>query len=141
MTEAESLHLEAATTALVVIDLQKGIVGRPCEPHATADVVGNSARLANTMRESGGFVVLVTVSFAPGRRDALHPKSDDPGWGSAPLPADWAEIVSEMGPHPGDHLVTKASRAPRATATSAATSRSSSRTRWLPEALPSTSTP
>jgi nicotinamidase-related amidase len=107
MTEAESLHLEAATTALVVIDLQKGIVGRPCEPHATADVVGNSARLANTMRESGGFVVLVTVSFAPGRRDALHPKSDDPGWGSAPLPADWAEIVSEMGPHPGDHLVTK----------------------------------
>ena len=107
MTEPDPLHLEAATTALVVIDLQKGIVGRPCEPHATADVVGNAARLANAMRERGGFVVLVTVSFGPDRRDALHPMSDDPGWGSTPLPADWAEIVSEMGPRPGDHLVTK----------------------------------
>lgn len=33
--------------ALVVIDLQKGIVGMPCGPHATADVVKRSAELAS----------------------------------------------------------------------------------------------
>jgi nicotinamidase-related amidase len=107
MAETGALDLAVETTALVVIDLQKGIVGRPAEPHAAADVVANAARLANAMREKGGFVVLVNVSFGPNRSDALHPVSDDPGWGSTSLPPDWADIVTEMGPRPGDHLVTK----------------------------------
>lgn len=65
MTETRSLELAGATTALLVIDLQKGIVERPSEPHPPAAVVGNAARLAAALREKGGFVVLVTVSFGP----------------------------------------------------------------------------
>jgi nicotinamidase-related amidase len=108
MDETQPLQLTAATTALVVIDLQKGIVERPGEPHAASDVVANAARLANAMRDKGGFVVLVTVSFGPDLRDALRPASDEAGWArSAPPPADWSEIVPNMGPRPDDHLVTK----------------------------------
>lgn len=108
MTEAQQLEIVAADSALVVIDLQKGIVGRTTEPHPAAAVVANSARLAIAMREKGGFVVLVTVAVGPDLRDALRPICDDTSWArSAPPPPDWAEIVAEMGPRPGDHLVVK----------------------------------
>ena len=108
MADIQRLALEPATTALVVIDLQKGIVARPTEPHAAAVVVANAARLAEALREKGGFVVLVTVSYSPDVRDALRPESDDPGWTrSGPVPADFAELVGELAPHAGDHLVIK----------------------------------
>jgi nicotinamidase-related amidase len=108
MADIERLALTPATTALVVIDLQKGIVGRPTEPHAASSVVGNAARLAEALRARGGFVVLVTVSYAPDFRDALRPASDDPGWSRAGTPpADFAELVGELAPRPGDHLVVK----------------------------------
>jgi nicotinamidase-related amidase len=108
MADIKQLALVPATTALVVIDLQKGIVVRSTEPHAAAAVVANAARLAEAMRERGGFVVLVTVSYSPDFRDALRPESDDPGWTRAGTPpADFAELVSELGPRPGDHVVIK----------------------------------
>ena len=51
------------TPALVVIDLQKGIVSRPI-----ADVVPNAAALAKAFRGHGLPVVLVNVTGrAPGR--------------------------------------------------------------------------
>jgi nicotinamidase-related amidase len=53
--------------ALVVIDLQKGIVGMPCGPHATADVVKRSAELAAEFRKRNLPVVFVNVEGrAPG---------------------------------------------------------------------------
>ena len=39
--------------ALVVIDLQKGIVGTPTEPHAAVDVVANAAKLAKEVKLVG----------------------------------------------------------------------------------------
>ena len=36
--------LDARHTAVVVIDLQKGIVARDCAPHAAATVIANTAR-------------------------------------------------------------------------------------------------
>ena len=87
------------TTALVVIDLQKGIVGFPTV-HPTAEIIGRSARLARGFRERGLPVVLVNVTaMAPGRTDAGRPKFS--------LPADWAELVPELEQDPSDHLVTK----------------------------------
>ncbi len=59
------------SAALVVIDLQKGIVGMPCGPHATADVVKRSAELASEFRKRNLPVILVNVEGrAPGRVDA-----------------------------------------------------------------------
>jgi nicotinamidase-related amidase len=108
MTDEKSLSLDSATTALVVIDLQKGIVARSTEPHASAVVVANAARIADAQRAWGGFVVLVRVSYSPDFRDALRPVSDDPGWArSGAPPADFADLVPEMGPRAGDHVVTK----------------------------------
>ena len=93
-------------TALVVIDLQKGIVARQCAPHAAADVVARSARLANHFRESGWPVVLVHVAFAPGRIDGLKQPVDSPNPATT-LPPEWSDFVAEIGPRDGDILITK----------------------------------
>ena len=51
-------------TALVVIDLQRGIVGHPVQPHSAADTVARSAELATAFRKRGLPVVLVNVDFS-----------------------------------------------------------------------------
>src|ERR1700723_1667162 len=85
--------------ALVLIDLQKGIVELPTV-HPSSEIVGRSAQLAQAFRERGLPVVLVNVSGrAPGRTDAGIPKFS--------FPADWTEIVPELEQHPSDHIVTK----------------------------------
>ncbi|MDQ1681955.1 MAG: hypothetical protein QOH99_496, partial [Frankiaceae bacterium] len=52
-------QLEPATTALVLIDLQRSVVAMPVEPHSATSVVANSVALADAFREAGGLVVLV----------------------------------------------------------------------------------
>ncbi|HYH82527.1 MAG TPA: isochorismatase family protein, partial [Longimicrobium sp.] len=96
-----TFSLDPATTALVLIDLQKGIVWRDTAPHTSADVVANAAQLANAFRAKGALVVLVRVAFSPDLRDVLSPPRDEVPPATAPS-ADWAEIVPELGPKPGD---------------------------------------
>jgi nicotinamidase-related amidase len=86
--------------ALVVIDLQKGIVSG-----TIAHVVPHAAALAKTFREHDLPVVLVNVTGrAPGRTDAG-------GHGSiGTLPAGWADIIDEVERQPGDCLITKRRR-------------------------------
>ena len=86
-------------TALVVIDLQKGIVGMPTA-HPTADIVRHAATLAKAFREHGLPVVLVHVTGgAPGRTEQVR---------SAKRPEGWADLVPELDRQPSDHTVTKA---------------------------------
>ncbi|WP_328887281.1 isochorismatase family protein [Streptomyces sp. NBC_00316] len=86
-------------TALVVVDLQKGIVDLPTA-HSSADVVAKSATLADAFRAKGLPVVLVRVTGgAPGRTEGAQ-RSGQPA-------ADWADIVAELGPRDGDIVVTK----------------------------------
>jgi nicotinamidase-related amidase len=101
------LTLVPARTALVVIDLQRGITQAPTAPHRASDVVAHAAALAVAIRATGGSVVLVHVTPSADGGDALHPHTDTPARGSGLLPADWAEIVSELGPEPGDIVVTE----------------------------------
>jgi len=85
--------------ALVVIDLQKGIVGFPTV-HPIGQIVARTAQLARAFRQRGLPVVLVNVAgMAPGRTDAGMPKFA--------FPPDWAELVPELDQHPNDHLITK----------------------------------
>jgi nicotinamidase-related amidase len=85
--------------ALVVIDLQKGIVGLPTL-HPASEIVGRAAQLARAFRKRGLPVVLVNVAGrAPGRTDAGAPKF--------PLPPDWTELAPELEAQAGDYLVTK----------------------------------
>lgn len=88
-----------ANAALIVIDLQKGIVALPTA-HDTAVIVKRSASLARAFRASGRPVVLVHVTgTAPGRTDA----------GTHALPSDPAffEFVPEIEQAPSDHIIEK----------------------------------
>ena len=100
------LTLDPRSTALVVIDLQRGIVARQCGPHAATDVVARSARIADRFRELGAMVVLVNVAFAADKRDMLTPPVDSPN-PPAQLPPHWSHLVEEIGPREGDLLITK----------------------------------
>jgi nicotinamidase-related amidase len=89
--------------ALVVIDLQKGIVSGSVQ-HA----VPNAAALARTFREHDLPVMLVNVTGrAPGRTDA---GSRGAHGSTGTLPAGWADIIDELEQQPGDHLITKRRR-------------------------------
>jgi len=103
---SEALSLEKSKTALVVIDLQKGIVGMPAAPHASGDVIANASALAAAFRKNGMPVFLVRVTPSPDEKDSLHPSTDAPARAWNP-PADWAEIVPQLGPEPGDFVITK----------------------------------
>ncbi|MFJ5293899.1 MULTISPECIES: cysteine hydrolase family protein [unclassified Streptomyces] len=92
------------TAALVVVDLQKGIVSAHTDSQVTA-VVKQAAHLAGEFRRHGLPVVLVNVTGrAPGRTEA--------GWSgsSAALPAGWADLIDELDVRPTDHLITKRRR-------------------------------
>ncbi len=51
-------------------------------------------------------VFLVRVTPSPDGKDALHPAADNAMPAQTPPPG-WADIVSEMGPQPGDFVITK----------------------------------
>jgi nicotinamidase-related amidase len=88
-----------AVPALVLIDLQRGIVGLPTA-HPAGEIVARSASLAKAFRARGFPVVLVNVTgAAPGRTDA--------GWPKMQLPPNWTELVAELDQQPGDILISK----------------------------------
>lgn len=86
-------------SALIVIDLQKGIVGYPTA-HPIGDVIRNAGLLIEAFRRHDLPIVLVNVTGgAPGRTDqARH---------TAEFPADWADLIPELKQQPIDHVVTK----------------------------------
>lgn len=100
-----TMDLDWKRTALVMIDLQKGVVGRDVKPHSAADVVARSRRLADALRARGALVVFVRVSFSAEGKDRLSPACDQPMTGT--LPAGWDEFTPELAPKDGDHVVTK----------------------------------
>jgi nicotinamidase-related amidase len=86
-------------TALILIDLQKGIVGLPVA-HPAPEVVKHASSLAAAFRRHGLPVVLVKVAgVAPGRTE--QPRS------TANWPADWTDLVPELQQQESDHAVTK----------------------------------
>ncbi|UFS58460.1 isochorismatase family protein [Subtercola endophyticus] len=90
-------------TALIVIDLQAGIVKMPVI-HPIDEVIARSAALATEFRRRGLPVVLVSVDGRPGGRTDVNGGSA--GTPSA-FPADWLPLVDELDPQPTDIRVTK----------------------------------
>jgi nicotinamidase-related amidase len=102
------LELSAATTALVLVDLQKAIVTRPTlAPRSGAEVVAAGVTLAERFRAARATVALINVSFAPDFGDALKQPVDRqilrPEDG---LPANFSELVDGLA-SPSDIRVTK----------------------------------
>jgi nicotinamidase-related amidase len=86
------------SAALIVIDMQKGIVSLPTV-HPMAGVTDNIARLCKAFRESRLPVVLVNVAGrAPGRVEATFNFSPPP---------DWADLIPELDQQASDHAITK----------------------------------
>ena len=91
-----------AHIALIVIDLQKGIIALPTA-HPVAAVVQNARALADAFRGHGLPVVLVNVAGgAPGRSDVQAAGGRRPS-----APEGFAELVPELGSDPSDILLTK----------------------------------
>ena len=101
-----NVSIDRSRTALIVIDLQKGIVERKTAPHAAELVVKNAAALAGAFRQLDMPVFLVRVTPSPDGKDALRPIADVPTPVQTPSSL-WAEIVPAMGPKQGDFVITK----------------------------------
>jgi nicotinamidase-related amidase len=86
-------------TALIVIDLQKGIVGS-ADAELIREVLEHAAALADGFRRHGLPVVLVNVAGgAPGRVEQARSITQ--------FPAGWTDLVPELNQQPQDHTVTK----------------------------------
>lgn len=86
-------------SALIVVDLQKGIVGSPFI-HPIADVIERTQALVTAFRELHLPVVLVNVAGgAPGRTE--QPRR------FATFPEGFADLIPELDQRPNDITVTK----------------------------------
>ncbi len=94
---------DPATTALVLIDLQNGIVGRDLAPRSGAQVVATAIDLAARFRAARAPVVLVHVAFADG---LSPPQNVDTPSTFQPDDDDWSAFVDGLR-HDGDIVVTK----------------------------------
>ena len=88
-------------TALIVIDLQNGILGFPAA-HPVEQIVRHASTLADAFRAHGLPVVLVTVAGAPAGRTE-RPR----GGARQQPPAGWADLAPDLNQQPEDHTVTK----------------------------------
>ena len=85
-------------TALLLIDLQRGIVALPVV-HPAAQVVDRARKLARAFRAHHLPVVLVNVAGgASGRTEQMISRSH---------PGGWSDLVPELEAQPEDHRVTK----------------------------------
>ena len=100
--------LDSKKTALVVIDIQKGIAGmaRQLAPHSAQEVVGNVAKLVGKFRSAGAQVFLVHVTSVDGK-DMLSPLTDQGSQWQGERPADWADFMDEITPMGSDIVITK----------------------------------
>jgi nicotinamidase-related amidase len=92
---AERVRLDPARTALVLVDLQQGIVAMPgLGPRSADDVVKAATALADRFRVAGAPVVLVHVGWAADGADRPPRNVDRPP--SLPpdgLPREWMQLV------------------------------------------------
>ena len=87
------------TTALIVIDMQKIMLGLPTV-HPVGEVVHRAAVLADAFRRHRLPVVLVNADGrAPGRTEQAFRTHE--------FLAGWADLLPELNQQPEDHIVTK----------------------------------
>lgn len=87
-------------TALLVVDLQKGIVGSPPAP-LMEPVVAKAKALVEAFRAQGAPIALINVAgVAPGR-------TEQPRRPTGPLDQSFTAFIPELDPQPADIVVTK----------------------------------
>jgi nicotinamidase-related amidase len=101
----DKLELDPKTTALILIDLQHGIIGLPLAPRTGAEVIKTAAALATTVRSAGGTVIYVRIEVS----EILHRPTDAPTRdpNAPPPPAIASQLVPESGVQDGDIVIVK----------------------------------
>jgi nicotinamidase-related amidase len=97
------IALDPRTTALVLIDLQNGVLGRKLAPISADELVARGKALAEKFRAAGALVVLVNAAL----RAENQPRAvDEPSQLPEVLPAGFIDLVPGLAA-PGDILITK----------------------------------
>jgi len=92
-------------TALVTIDLQKGLSNVPTI-HPIREVTANASRLAEAFRHAQLPVIHVTVAFSADGGDRLQTRSEASPR-ALPTSPEFSELMSDLRAQPGDLRVTK----------------------------------
>ena len=97
------IALDPKSTALVLIDLQNGVLGRKLAPVSAEDLLERGKALARRFRAAGAPVVLVNVKPP---LDGPERQVDEPSALPKVLPAGFADLAPGLAA-PGDILITK----------------------------------
>lgn len=106
MSTPAALDLDPSATALVLIDLQRGILGYAKAPHTSATVMTNAIALATALRGRGASVVRVRVGWSADGRDRLSAPVDSPA-PAGPAAADWLADPDGLPALPADVAILK----------------------------------
>jgi nicotinamidase-related amidase len=102
-----TIQLQPKTTALVLIDLQQGIVGMETAPYSSDLVIQNSLQLIRAFHDKSGLVIFVRVSSSPDGADMLSPIADEPMVRRGQMPPDWDKLSPALKPGMADIIITK----------------------------------
>ncbi|MGA9098221.1 MAG: hydrolase [Methanotrichaceae archaeon] len=102
---SEDLAIDKSKTALVVIDLQKGVTAMPSRPYTAQEVISNASKLVNAFRKNSMLVFLVHVETT--KETMLKVISDQTFTRPLPASPDWSEFVPELTPIPSDVVIAK----------------------------------
>jgi nicotinamidase-related amidase len=109
MSEEEPVFtINPRLTAIVVIDMQKGIAGMPGgAPHSRQNVIANCARLLTAVRAAGAQPVLVHVGGSLDGADRVRTATDQAWKRNGPMPPDWSELIPELDQQQSDLVILK----------------------------------
>jgi nicotinamidase-related amidase len=100
------LNLDKGKTAIVVIDLQKGIASIPTEPYSSKVVIENTAKMLKEFRKNSMPVFLINVTPSKDMKDALRPISET-SFSMSNYDSSWSEFVPDLDIQPTDFRITK----------------------------------
>lgn len=100
------LTLDPARSALVLIDLQEGIVPFAGGPYTGEQVVARAGRLAAGFRQAGALVILVRVGWSTDFADAPKQPVDMAATLNA-LPDNWLAFPPQLGVQDSDIRIIK----------------------------------
>jgi nicotinamidase-related amidase len=102
----QTLTIDPATTALVLVDLQKGVLPFAKAPHGPEAVLANAIALVQAFRAAKAAIVRVRVGFSADGGDRLRQPVDAPS-PAGPTPDDWLADPEGLPALPGDIEILK----------------------------------
>jgi len=104
--EPQMINVDPKTTALVLIDLQDGILGYPLAPLSGPQLLSKGKALAEQFRAAKAPVVLVNVAWSADSKDVLRAPVDYPTHPEGGFPKGFSNLGAGLAKD-GDLLITK----------------------------------